>query len=105
MTKEKLAEICGTAADVILRDGFLKGEYGSVEGPKCALGALRYAFNGNPHKQIGARNLPKDQLTRLFKATRPRSTRETVVDFNDASRTRRHDVVKVLRDMAVQALA
>jgi hypothetical protein len=100
MTQKELGKLCTKAAKVIERDGFLKGDYGSNDGPKCAIGALRYASSDSISFML---DVDGDMLTGLFRATRPHSKRANIVVFNDADRTRKHDVVELLRDMAVRA--
>jgi hypothetical protein len=97
LTKKQLQKLCSKAADVIERDGLMKEFYGTKSGPKCALGALRVAHSGDPYVplKVGA-----DDVADLMREARPRSRRETIVDFNDAPRTRKRDVVELLRDMA-----
>jgi hypothetical protein len=101
MTRKQLSKVCAKAADEIEIRGFVKGEIGSNDGPKCAVGACRFVATGSVNKPIG---LGDDfNLNTLFKETRPRSRRPDLVEFNDAARTRKHDVVELLRDMAYVA--
>ncbi len=101
MTKKQLGSVCRKAALVIEKDGLCKdGTHGATNGPKCAIGAMRVVVNGTVFKEL---DLDDNQLTDLFKEARPRSRREGLVDFNDAGRTRKHDVVQLLRDMAATA--
>lgn len=100
MTKKTLSKVCREAARVIQRDGFCKGAYGTTHGPKCAIGAMRVARFGTSLRMLDASELTLDNL---FHAARPRSGRSGLVEFNDADRTRKHDVVELLQDMAVVA--
>jgi len=101
MNMKQLSKACSQAAKVIQRDGLLKGDYGANDGPKCVLGGLRFAVNGSTGVPLA---FTLDELTPLFRKARPHSRRGTIVAFNDADRTRKHDVVELLQDMAVQAL-
>jgi len=97
MTKKEFQQVCSKAADVIARDGLLKGDYGTNDGPKCVMGSLRFAANGDVNKHlVGVGEL----VGQLFQAARPKSKRPNIVSFNDVDRTRKHDVVELLRDMA-----
>ena len=40
------ASILRAAAAVLQRDGHLHGDYGSIDGPKCMMGALQYVRYG-----------------------------------------------------------
>lgn len=103
MTRPQLSRVLTRAARVVARDGLLKGDYGTVDGPKCAVGAVRFAYCGNPQASLPLMDDGTD-LTTLLRETRPRSKRDNLVDFSDAERTRKHDVVELLLDMADQAL-
>jgi hypothetical protein len=98
MTRKQLSKVCAKAADEIEVRGFTKGDFGTATGPKCAVGACRFVANGSVHKPLDDLN-----LNTLFKEARPRSRRAELVEFNDAARTRKHDVVELLRDMAYVA--
>ena len=98
MTKQELQAACRLAANQIQKDGLAKdGTYGEDHGPKCAIGALRYVTLGSVDRHLV---LEDNQLKNLFKEARPRTRRDDIVQFNDADRTRKHDVVELLRDMA-----
>lgn len=102
LTRTEIARVCRDAADQIQKDGLAKdGTYGSDHGPKCAIGALRFVRGGSVDKYL---DFATEGLAGLFKKARPRSRRENIVAFNDAARTRKHDVVELLRDMAVMAV-
>jgi hypothetical protein len=101
MTKQEISKMLLEAAKVIEHYGLQKdGSYGTDDGPKCAVGAMRFVQLGsvNYHLVVG-----DDSVHELFRAARPRSRRQSIVEFNDAARTRKHDVVELLRDMAAQA--
>jgi hypothetical protein len=100
MTKKQLSKVLSKAADVIQRDGLCKGDFGSNDGRKCALGAIRYVRNKSTNVPSG---ISDDVINGLFMAARPRTRLGYLSLFNDLDRTRKHDVVEVLRDMAVQA--
>ena len=104
LTKRQHSRICRQAADEIQTRGLLKGGFGDVDGPKCAVGALRFVHGGSTHRPVTQDGEP-DQITPLFKSVRPRSPRAGLMEFSDAARTRKHDVVSVLRDMAARAAA
>lgn len=91
--------ICREAAEVVRRDGLKKGGFGSKDGPKCAMGAVRYVVGGDPQEFLDD-HLWGAVARTLFRRVRPRSKRGGLVDFSDAARTRRHDVVEVLLDIA-----
>jgi hypothetical protein len=104
MTRKQLSKVCAKAADEIEVRGFTKGDFGTATGPKCAVGACRFVANGSVHKPLDLREGDNDlNLNTLFKEARPRSRRAELVEFNDAARTRKHDVVELLRDMAYVA--
>lgn len=94
-----LAHILTRAADEIQRRGLEKGGFGTNDGRKCAMGAVRYMVHGDVNEPLLDGLWDRIRIT-AFRAARPRSTRETLTDLNDAKRTRKHDVVQVLRDMA-----
>lgn len=102
MTKKEFSRVCLDAASTIERFGLKKKAFGTNSGPKCAIGAMRYSRNGSTSIPLSTGE--SDLVNTLFRAARPRSRRITVVDFNDAKRTRKHDVIEVLRDMAFQAV-
>jgi len=105
MTKKELSRTCREAARVIEIDGLCKdGTYGQNDGPKCAIGAMRFARWGNVETFLDLDDVVGTNLNDLFRKARPLSKRKSLSDFNDAPRTRKHDVVGLLRDMAVAAV-
>jgi hypothetical protein len=101
MTRKQLSKVCAKAADEIEVRGLLKGDFGTNDGPKCVIGACRFAANGTVNVRLETND--DLNLNTLFDETRPRSSRDGVASFNDAPRTRKHDVVELLRDMAYVA--
>jgi len=105
---QDISKVCRKAARVIEKDGLLKGVFGKDDGPKCAMGAVRYVVNGTTSEDLDGEIWAAVANT-LFRAVRPRAADPygftDLTEFNDAKRRRKHDVVEVLRDIAAYAEA
>lgn len=60
-----LNEVFKQAKHLLQQDGWIQGDYGEVDGPKCAMGALRVACIGDIDVVPGT---PEEDLLRLHQA-------------------------------------